>query len=157
MVEATHLIGWSAKLQGLFGHCWRKGNDTMQIVDVTPVTKPRQTKRDKWKQRPCVMRYRAYADHLRAKMLDIPECGYHLIFIMPMPKSWSKKKRDAMRGKQHQQTPDKDNLEKAVLDALYGDDSCVWDGRVSKFWGDKGRVIVRSIPAFRLEELNETS
>lgn len=127
----------------------------MQMINITPIPKPRMTQRDKWKQRSCVMRYRAYCDRLRAECLDVPECGYHIIFILPMPKSWPKRKRDAMRGQQHQQKPDKDNLEKAVLDALFGDDSCVWDGRVSKFWGDVGRIIVRKISAFRLDELNE--
>ena len=30
--------------------------------DITPVPKPRQTQRDKWKRRDVVMRYRAFAD-----------------------------------------------------------------------------------------------
>lgn len=113
----------------------------MQIINVVPVAKPRMTKQGKFK--PAAMRYYAYANHLRASRMKVPECCYHLIFVLPMPKSWSKKKRAAMRGTRHQQVPDKDNLEKACLDALYGDDSCVWDGRVSKLWGDAGRVMVR--------------
>lgn len=115
----------------------------MQIVDITPIPKPRMTQRDKWEQRPCVMRYRAYCDALRYELLDVPECHYHIVFVLPMPKSWPKKKRDEMRGTPHQQVPDKDNLEKAVLDALYGDDCRVWDGRVTKIWGDEGHVMVR--------------
>ncbi|MGU0055537.1 RusA family crossover junction endodeoxyribonuclease [Enterobacter hormaechei] len=43
-----------------------------------------------------------------------------------------------MNGKPHQQKPDKDNLEKALLDAIFDDDSRVWDGRVTKVWGRGG-------------------
>jgi len=38
----------------------------MKEYKITPVPKPRQTRSDKWKQRPCVMRYRAFADEVRA-------------------------------------------------------------------------------------------
>lgn len=48
-----------------------------------------------------------------------------------------------MDGKPHQQTPDKDNLEKALLDAVYDNDCRVWDGRVSKIWGREGKIIVK--------------
>ncbi len=59
-----------------------------------------------------------------------------------MPKSWSQKKRTQLNGQAHQQKPDKDNLEKALLDAIFDDDSRVWDGRVTKLWGEKGQIIV---------------
>ena len=45
-----------------------------------------------------------------------------------------------MNGKPHQQKPDKDNLEKALLDALCEDDSYIYDGRVSKYWSDAGYI-----------------
>ena len=32
---------------------------------VTPNTKPRMTRADKWKQRPCVVQYRTFKDTLR--------------------------------------------------------------------------------------------
>jgi Holliday junction resolvase RusA-like endonuclease len=59
-----------------------------------------------------------------------------------MPKSWSKKKREQMHGKPHQQKPDVDNFAKAVLDALFEDDSHIHDIRVSKIWGHTGAIIV---------------
>lgn len=116
----------------------------MPIYDITPVPKPRQTRRDKWEKRPCVMRYRAYADTLRDLNIQLPE-HYHVIFILPMPPSWSAKKRNASVGKPILQKPDKDNLEKALLDALLKDDSRVWDGRVSKVWGHTGQLVVQEI------------
>ncbi len=109
---------------------------------ITPVPKPRMTRSDKWKKRPAVLRYRAYCDEVRLRVVQLPESGYHVTFILPMPKSWSGKRKTEMDGKPHQQTPDKDNLEKALLDALFQDDSHIWDGRVTKRWGQEGKIIV---------------
>ncbi|MBG3071635.1 RusA family crossover junction endodeoxyribonuclease, partial [Proteus mirabilis] len=50
-----------------------------------------------------------------------------------------------MNGKPHQQKPDKDNLEKALLDAIFDDDSRVWDGRVTKVWGERGQIIIQEV------------
>jgi Holliday junction resolvase RusA-like endonuclease len=47
-----------------------------------------------------------------------------------------------LNGQAHQNKPDKDNLEKALLDAIFDDDSRVWDGRVTKVWGEKGQIII---------------
>jgi Holliday junction resolvase RusA-like endonuclease len=115
---------------------------------ITPVPKPRQTQADKWKKRPAVMRYRAFADELRLKVRvrDVP-LPYHVVFVLPMPGSWSAKKKRLMNLQPHIVKPDKDNLEKAFLDALFPDDSHVWDGRASKLWGQKGEIWVRSIPS----------
>lgn len=66
----------------------------------------------------------------------------HIIFIIPMPKSWSQKKRDLMNGQPHQQKPDIDNLTKSLLDALFDDDSHIWDIRTSKVWGEMGQIII---------------
>jgi len=115
----------------------------MKTYDITPVAKPRQTRSDKWKQRPCVMRYRAFADEVRAAGIKIPESGAHIFFIIPMPKSWSKHKKTMMDGRPHQAKKDVDNLLKSVLDAVYKDDSCVWDIRISKVWGNKGGIIIK--------------
>jgi len=53
-----------------------------------------------------------------------------------MPKSWSKKEKIRLAGTGHQSTPDKDNLEKALLDCIYTEDKQVWDARVTKVWGE---------------------
>lgn len=74
--------------------------------------------------------------------IRLPESGYHVTFVIPMPKSWSKKKRAQHVGQPHQQKPDKDNLEKALLDAVFDEDSHVWDGRVTKIWGETGQIII---------------
>lgn len=124
-----------------------------KIYNIVPNTKPRMTQRDKWKKRPCVLQYHAFKDEVRLKKVDLPE-AYHIIFILPIPESWSKKKKAAMDGQPHKQTPDKDNLEKALLDAIYGDDSHKWDGRVTKIWGKVGQIIVKEIKPFDFYSYN---
>ena len=120
-----------------------KAKDYLTIViDIEPMGKPRMTKRDKWKERPCVMRYRAWSDELRLKAGTVPDGAYGLdwcVFI-EMPKSWSKKKKEEMRGKEHQVKPDRDNIDKAILDCLFKDDErddCIIAvGELEKFWDD---------------------
>lgn len=103
------------------------------------------TRRDRWKQRPCVTRYHAFKDLVRIHRVRLPEQGAHVIFVLPMPPSWSERKKDNMIGRPHQQKPDKDNLEKALLDALFNNDAHIWDSRVTKIWGYEGKIIIRDI------------
>lgn len=117
---------------------------SIKLYPVVPVPKPRQTQSDRWKKRPVVMRYRAFCDDLRARNCTLPESGSHVTFHMPMPASWSKKKRAEMLGQPHQQKPDVDNLTKAVLDAVLKDDSGVWDIRTTKRWSDIGCIEIRN-------------
>lgn len=110
---------------------------------ITPVPKPRQTYSDRWRQRPSVMRFRAFADKCRALKMELPESGAHATFVMPMPKSWSKKKKALMDGTPHKQVADVDNLLKSLADSLYKDDSHIWDIRITKLWGREGKIIIR--------------
>ena len=54
-----------------------------------PVPKPRMTQRDKWAKRPCVLRYRMWADMVRATVGQaVPSAGHiHLVlrFYLPQP------------------------------------------------------------------------
>lgn len=110
------------------------------------------TQSDKWKKRKCVVRYREYKDQLRVSGLTVTETGCRLIFIIPMPKSWSKKKRAAMDGQPHLPRPDTDNLLKGLWDGLYGEDSHFFHADALKFWGETGAILVEKIPqAIRLE------
>lgn len=113
-------------------------------LPITPVAKPRMTRSDKWKKRPCVLRYREYCDSLRSAWgeREFPAAGAHLSFHMPVPNSWSKKKKLEMMGEPHQQKPDVDNMIKAVLDALHIDDSHIYDIRGSKYWAGAGYIEV---------------
>jgi Holliday junction resolvase RusA-like endonuclease len=114
----------------------------LSVYKINPVPKPRMTQQDKWKKRKPVLNYWFFKDHVRLLGVKLREGGDHVVFIIPMPPSWSKKKQAQLVGKPHQQKPDKDNLEKALLDALFDDDCAVWDGRTSKLWGISGAIVV---------------
>ena len=111
----------------------------LKIYHITPVSKPRQTRSDKWKKRDCVMKYRVFADECRLAKVSF-KSGDHVIFILPMPKSWSKRKRDRYNGEPHLTTPDLDNLVKSICDSLYSNDSAIWDFRATKIWGEVGGI-----------------
>jgi len=109
---------------------------------ITPVGKPRMTRSDKWKQRPAVLRYRAFKDEVRTHRVWVPEDGASILFVLPMPTSWSGKKRAAHDGQVHRTKPDVDNLLKALLDALYEDDSGIHTTAQRKVWGVEGRIVI---------------
>ncbi len=68
----------------------------------------------------------------------------NLTCFIPMPDSWSEKKKKKMDGTRHTQKPDRDNIEKGVCDSLnkivWKDDGQVCDGRTRKFWSRTGRL-----------------
>ncbi|MDD5533972.1 MAG: RusA family crossover junction endodeoxyribonuclease [Syntrophales bacterium] len=115
-------------------------NITGQTYDLLPVPKPRMTRRDKWKLRSCVVKYRAFCDQARALGINLPFSGAHIVFVLPMPASWSKKKRAEYLGRPHQSKPDLDNMIKALADALHKEDSGLWDIHATKIWGERGEI-----------------
>lgn len=112
------------------------------VIPGEPMGKPRMTRCDKWAKRPCVERYREWADHARrcafGKNEKQPQAPVRVNWCayFEMPASWSKAKRDAHRGQAHRQRSDRDNVDKALLDALYADDSTCAFGDLRKFWDD---------------------
>jgi len=113
-----------------------------KIYHITPVAKPRMTQSDRWKKRPCVMKYWAFKDLVRLAGIKLPDGYGHVIFYIPMPKSWSKKKKAQMDGKPHKVRKDADNLLKALQDACYDEDKTIWDMRTSKVWAYEGKIEV---------------
>lgn len=116
---------------------------------VTPCRKPTMVASDRWKKRPPVLRYRAFCDAIRAEAqrvglpLDRILEGSRVTFYLPMPPSWSQKKRAAMAGQPHEQTPDLSNLLKAYEDALLPQDCAVWNyAGLTKRWGAYGCIVV---------------
>ena len=117
------------------------------IFEIDPVPKPRMTQRDSWCPSKAAQRYFSYANQLRllaqSKNYQV-EIPLQITFILPMPRSWSKKKREKMEGKPHTQRPDLDNLLKAFKDSLLKEDSHIWKyGNVEKIWGKEGKIIVQ--------------
>lgn len=67
--------------------------------------------------------------------------------FFPIPSSFSKKKRDALKDTPHIKKPDADNVAKAVVDALnylaFHDDSAICDLITIKRYSENPRVEVR--------------
>ena len=116
------------------------------IFPVVPMGKPRMTQRDRWKKRPAVTRYHAFKDSLRECLTALPHLRsvidsgtvYSLSWTayLPIPGSWTKRKKAAMAGTLHRQKPDRDNIDKAILDALFAEDSGIAAGHLEKRWDD---------------------
>lgn len=101
------------------------------------------TQRDRWAKRKCVQKYWTYKDHVQAfilkHQLDIG-ASLEVVFYLPMPKSWSKRKRAEYDNRPHQQKPDIDNLCKALMDALFDDDCHIYNLNARKFWSTHGEI-----------------
>lgn len=120
------------------------------LYPITPCPKPRMTQQDKWlgkpgrkAMRPAVARYWAFKDEVRYRIKGVELHGASVLFYLPMPQSWSKKKRAEMCGEWHFQRPDLSNLLKALEDAMYGEDSHIaLYGRLEKRWAEEGAILI---------------
>jgi Holliday junction resolvase RusA-like endonuclease len=126
------------------------------LFDIVPISAPRMTQSDKWKldpnhpdinkrQRVVIKNYFAYKKTLKmqAKILEynVSPC-LDILFLMPMPNSWSNKKKKEMNGLPCKVKPDTDNLVKAFKDALCENDSFIWREISEKRWAYFGSIIV---------------
>ena len=105
-------------------------------IYVEPMGAPRMTRADTWKKRPVVCRYRAYKDAIRSAVgpLSAVPVRVDWVVYLPMPASWSKKKKHEMAGEPHRSKPDRDNIDKGILDALFESDQGVAFGELRKYW-----------------------
>ena len=126
------------------------------IFDVVPVGAVRMTQSDKWKinpnhpdpkkrQRVEVAKYFQFKDMVRQqasqmnyKMGDTLE----VIFCVPMPLSWSEKKKQRMNKLPVKTRPDVDNYVKAFMDTLTKEDGNVWLIKAEKRHAFQGSIIV---------------
>ena len=125
------------------------------ILDISPCPKPRMTRADRWKKRPAVVRFFAFRDAVKQELEDlfalqnnsiIDFRSVEIVFHIPMPKSWSKKKKKLYEGTPHLQRPDLDNYIKAWNDCILDEDSSVWQIHATKLWTlDSGFITVREI------------
>lgn len=104
------------------------------------------TRRDTWasnKVRPAVQRWRAFKDRAAALGITVQD-GDAIAFVLPMPASWSAKKRLAHVGLPHRSKPDLDNLLGGLFDATMpgGDQHIAELGNVAKLWGESGRICI---------------
>lgn len=71
-------------------------------------------------------------------------------FHVSMPKSWSKKKREAMLGEPVAKKQfDIDNLQKLIFDALneilWEDDGQIWESYGKKVWSNEGKILLNVV------------
>lgn len=90
---------------------------------------------DRWRK------YKADLIWLAKKMdLELPDSNFHVIFYLSPPKSWSEKKRMESLDMPVRVKPDLDNLEKSLYDALFENDSHIWDAHCTKLYGLPPRI-----------------
>jgi len=126
----------------------------IQVVEMTLMGKPRMTQRDRWAKRDCVLRYRAQSDELQLRKVVIPET-YALIIFLPMPRSWSNKVRAARNGERHDHKPDRDNLEKGLLDGLCKRDEHLHRAFIDKRWAVRGRFVLADLSQVDISSVDE--
>jgi Holliday junction resolvase RusA-like endonuclease len=113
------------------------------IYDIVPCPAPRMTKSDKWKKRPCVLRYFDFKKQCKEKGITF-ENGQEITFVMPFKKTYSEKKKKSLLEQPHLQKPDIDNLLKALFDAIFEDDSHIYHiSSIKKVWGYEGKIIIK--------------
>jgi len=119
-------------------------------VGMVPIGKPRWSKRERWPKTrtKAWQRWLDWKDEFARQMsatlynlhqsgaIDgITEVSWRAYF--PIPKSWSRKKAEEHAGSIHQQKPDRDNVDKAILECLLpGKDERVGTGSLEKRWDD---------------------
>lgn len=114
------------------------------MYDIVPMGAPRMTRADAWRTpvRDCVARYRVFKDLVKIHKVSF-ENGDGVRFVVPMPKSWGKTKKNLAVGQPCTSKPDLDNMLKALMDSIYGEDAHIWNvSRLEKVWGFTGRIII---------------
>ena len=126
------------------------------LFDVVPMGAPRMTQSDRWKtnpnhtdprkrQRTCVTSYfhlkNTLVEQANEMQFTLGKC-VDAVFLIPMPNSWSQKKKDKMNGMPCESKPDTDNLLKGLCDALNKHDQEIWYMKGVKVWAFKGSIIL---------------
>ena len=118
-------------------------------IPGVPLGKPRMTRSDRWKKRPCVTKFWEWKDNVIKHCGEIPDpesiIQLNWLAYFEPPASWSKRKRAALFGQLHRYKPDRDNIDKAILDSLFKDDSAIASGFLEKRWGSPARIEVTII------------
>lgn len=121
------------------------------FIEITPNTKPRMTRRDKWLSppRPPVLQYRCFKDKIHAEcerlgIGELPSSIYSVKFYIKCPESWSGKKKREMNGKRHTTTPDIDNFLKALFDSMHIQDKHIAEitNGLGKYWSTEKEGIL---------------
>lgn len=110
-------------------------------IDIVPMGAVRMTQRGKWNN-PNALRYLNYKQEIAYRLHQsfytprTDAVSIKVTFYMPIPQSWSKRKRSASDGMPCMVKPDIDNMIKGVFDAANG---VIWkdDNQVVKVESQK--------------------
>ncbi len=126
------------------------------IFDVIPMGAVRMSQSDKWKtnpkhtdpnkrQRQVVTEYFDFKTKIKAQAEEmkflLPEV-LDIVFLIPMPFTWSEKKKVKHNKTKVMKRPDLDNLVKAFMDALSVEDGYVWKITAEKRYSFNGSILV---------------
>jgi Holliday junction resolvase RusA-like endonuclease len=126
------------------------------LFDIVPCAAPRMTQSDKWKtnpnhpdprkrQRVAVERYFKFRDNIKTQSnlmkFELPDC-FEVVFFVPMPDSWSQKKKERMNGLPCMVRPDTDNYVKAIKDSFKKEDNSVWMENAQKRYAYRGSILI---------------
>ena len=124
--------------------------------DVVPMGKPRMTQSDKWKtdpnhpdpnkrKREVVHRYHQLQNIIREqadKLGFVLKKTFEAVFFVPIPESFSGKKKKELVGMPCEERPDIDNYVKFFLDTMAKEDKSVWYIKAEKRWAYYGSIII---------------
>jgi Endodeoxyribonuclease RusA len=110
-IDASYTMAFNSKGKPYW---WKEGKDgKVKKLRSKPAYAKTKTFLDK---------YFKYKDDLKAHGEKVgfimPQDAFFMWFYMPMPDTWTKKKKAAMTFKMHKNKKDTDNLSKAIKDAL---------------------------------------
>lgn len=121
------------------------------VIDVKPIGCVRMTQRGKWVNTYAI-RYLNYKRYIKNKLLEQCKEPFEgavrvdVTFIMPVPDSWSEKKKREHIGLPVTVKSDIDNLVKGLLDSANGiiwkDDRYVTDLAARKRYGYDGQILI---------------
>lgn len=124
----------------------RAANRIYCVIYGTPVGKPRMTRRDVWKKRSPVVKYREWCDKARSVIGPLPPAqqvkSVSITAHFEPHKSWSKKKRLEAEDQPHRQKPDIDNVIKTVCDCFWQDDASIYAVSATKLWAREAKLEV---------------
>ena len=126
------------------------------VVPGQPVGGVRQTRRDKFNPSEAVKRYRAWRDLARAHAGPVPPpetvIDVSWVAYLRPPKTrkvggktkhFNEAERLKLVGVRAWTKPDRDNIDKALLDALWPEDSDITSGRIHKEFSFVPRLVVQ--------------
>ena len=151
---------WELKDTGI-GMMWvtiKKNKKTGELKEYARKSPPSYARQRKY----LIAQYEAVKqlrEHAELTGFVMPEDDFSIVCMMPMPKSWTKKKKRAMAYQLHKQKPDADNAAKLVIDAMFQDGSTAGrfrnDSCVSSFMPVKYYVPDGVAPGYKIIEFDK--